>query len=424
MTDSPQATAFKKFTTTPDAAGDQVFAQKLRDRVMVLRAGDVESALPWSELKDEDRAFIVLMKLPRRFRDVENCGCVTPERAVALLRGLHSAELLDTVEDNKARALIPVEIRKAIAAQKGQELVKKKLVANVYRPELEGVTPPRPAEPPPPPPPPRPAEPVIPPDIKALMDEADRIHPQLGTLDHFALLGIKRDAADADVKNAYLAGVRKWHPDRLAGVPKAGAWKPKLEAIFAAVGDANRSLSDKPLREAYLKDLQRRELAGDKAQNRKPVRAEEAKLHAQKGKAMMLKKDYAAAEDAFALAHECDPAIHEFRVEQAWAHSLNPAHPEKERRSQALEMLKELGKTTRYADTFYKLGLILRLQGDNDGAERAFRRALAADKGHAEAAKEIRIIEMRADKARQAEEAARNNPQGGTGGILDKFFKK
>jgi len=426
MTESAQATAFKRFTTAPDAAGDQAFASKLRDRVLVLTVQEVEPLLPWPELGETDRAFITLMRLPRRFKDVETCGCVPPERAVALLRGLHSAELLDAVEDSKARALIPVELRKALAAQKGEQLVQKKLFANVYRPTVEGVRAPEPsaAPPPPPPPPPKPAEPVVPPEITALLEEAEKLHPQLNSLDHFAMLGVKREAQDADVKAAYLALVRKWHPDRIAGVPKVAASKPKLEAIFNAIGEAHNTLEEKALREAYLKDLVRRELAGTKASARKPVRAEEAKLHAQKGRHLLIKKDFAAAEAAFEQAHTCDPDIHEYRVEQAWAHSLNPAHPEKDRRKDAMEMLRELVKTTRYADTFYKLGLIQRAMGDNDGFERNVRRALSIDKSHADAAKEVRVLDMRAERARAAAEAAREASPHKEGSIMGKLFNK
>src|SRR5688572_26562408 len=112
---------FKKFLDSADTAGDAVFAGKLRDRAVVLReSAEPQTLLPWEELSPEERAFISILRIPRRFRDLEQAGALSPERSIAVLRALHAAEILDTADENKARALVPVELRKAIAEAKGQ----------------------------------------------------------------------------------------------------------------------------------------------------------------------------------------------------------------------------------------------------------------------------------------------------------------
>ena len=99
------ADTFKKFYSTPDPPGDQIFAGRLRDSAVMLRNGDnIEKALPWVEMADEHRAFVLLMRLPRRFKDMEHHAGVPAEKALAILRGLHAAEVLDTKDQEQARA--------------------------------------------------------------------------------------------------------------------------------------------------------------------------------------------------------------------------------------------------------------------------------------------------------------------------------
>ncbi|MEW5848901.1 MAG: DnaJ domain-containing protein [Myxococcota bacterium] len=435
---------FQKFFSSHDPAGTADFGARMRDRAVVWRDGlTPEMELPWGELTAEERGFIALLKLPRKFKDLEGNACLEPEKALSLMRALHAAELLDTAEGNKARALVPVEVRKAVAEAKGQQLVRKKLHANVYRPPLEGeqaagggdgqfeyveqmpvssaASAPSPAPPPPPPPPP----PQASTELKAFKEEIEKVHATLSKTDHFALLGIKREAAESDVKTAYFALAKKYHPDRLAGAApdEVDVLKPKLEAIFSAVGDAYRTLQDKKLRESYLEDLKKRELstAEGAAPKARPRRAEEAKMHAQKGKIFMGKKEFADAEAEYAKAKDLDPDLAEYRTEYAWALSLNPRRPEGERRAKAVAELKSLTANVKYADAFYKLGLLQRANGDVVRAEESIRQAYKIDSKHADAAREVRVYDMRAEKAKQAVEEARNKP---AGGILDIFKKK
>jgi tetratricopeptide (TPR) repeat protein len=208
--------------------------------------------------------------------------------------------------------------------------------------------------------------------------------------------------------------------------PDVESLKKKAQELFAAVGEAHRVLLEKSSRQAYLNDLTKREQSGGTAAPRRPpVRAEEAKLHSQKGKVYVQKKEYALAETEYKRATECDPALAEYKVEHAWAHALNPSLPEKERRTEALELLREIGKNSpRYADVYYKLGLLLRVMNENEKAEAHFRKTLDVDKKHEDAAKEVRVMELRAERKRaEQEEAARAAAQS-KGGVMGLFKKK
>src|SRR6202035_994168 len=62
--------------------------------------------------------------------------------------------------------------------------------------------------------------------------------------DYYEVLGVKRDASDADIKKAYRKLARQHHPDRNPGDKQA-------EARFKEVQSAYDVLSDKAKREQY-----------------------------------------------------------------------------------------------------------------------------------------------------------------------------
>src|SRR5437660_10305837 len=62
--------------------------------------------------------------------------------------------------------------------------------------------------------------------------------------DYYEVLGVKRDASEADIKKAYRSLARKYHPDRNPGDKQA-------EANFKEVQTAYDVLSDKEKRARY-----------------------------------------------------------------------------------------------------------------------------------------------------------------------------
>ena len=457
--------AFKKLFGSPDPGGVKDFSGRVGNKAVLLRSG-AEQGLPWNELADEERALIAVLKLPRRLKDIEASGLLPGERALQLVRALHGAELLDTVDADKARALVPVEVRKALAEQKGQEMVRKKLVAQIYRPGAEdsaaGSAPPSqsrnnvvsaapsasrnavvPTPPPvapsasrnavvPTPPPVAPSAsrnavvstpppvassasrnattgaPAAAPgaELATIAAEADAASVGLNSKDNFAVLGLERSATEDKVKAAYLQMVRRWHPDRLAGHsgPEAERVRNLMKALFARASEANSVLSDKTSRQAYLESIARRERSGTSAATlRNPARAQDARMHAQMGRVFAQKKDYAAAQKEYRVAIGMDPEMLEYRVELGWIQSLNPANgADAVRRQAALQMIREAVGDAKYADGHYKMGLLYRTLGELDQAEKAFKKAAAIDPRHADAASEVRLMAMRGEKQRQA----------------------
>ena len=77
---------------------------------------------------------------------------------------------------------------------------------------------------------------------------------RLASLDHYALLGVARDAEKATIKRAYFTLAAEFHPDRYFG-KSLGPAKASLERIFARLTDAHDTLSSRARRATYDESL-------------------------------------------------------------------------------------------------------------------------------------------------------------------------
>ncbi|MEM7272019.1 MAG: J domain-containing protein [Actinomycetota bacterium] len=73
------------------------------------------------------------------------------------------------------------------------------------------------------------------------------------TSSHYEILGVPRQANHDEIRRAYLAAARRWHPDRHSGGPVAEA--EKAERAMRRVNQAWSVLGDKAAREAYDRQL-------------------------------------------------------------------------------------------------------------------------------------------------------------------------
>jgi curved DNA-binding protein CbpA len=68
---------------------------------------------------------------------------------------------------------------------------------------------------------------------------------------HFEVLGLAPGATSEEVRSAFHALSRKFHPDRFHG-RQLGAFKPKIDAVFKRLIEANNVLTDPEKRQKYL----------------------------------------------------------------------------------------------------------------------------------------------------------------------------
>ena len=108
---------------------------------------------------------------------------------------------------------------------------------------------------------------------------------------------------------------------------------------------------------------------------------------------LLRKREVAAAEELYARAHQLDPKPL-YLASRAWALYMDPQL--KSESARAKQMMTDAVRAEPTCDrAHYQLGVIARVEGDADRAERHFREAVRANPKHLEASQELRLIEMR-----------------------------
>ncbi|MGO9064267.1 MAG: J domain-containing protein [Myxococcaceae bacterium] len=206
-----------------------------------------------------------------------------------------------------------------------------------------------------------------------------------GERNRFDILGLHLEASRPQVKAAFLDLVKVFHPDRLP--PALGDLVPQATAIFDSLREAQEFLLDDERRATHAKEMAA--LASGP-----PVRDQAESAEAYKaGEAALRRRDHAAAEAHFAEAYRLYPRAHVLAA-RAWAIYMDPNRKSDAAAARAM-MVDALKEDPACDRAHYQLGVIARVEGDVERAERHFREALKANARHLEASQELRLIEMR-----------------------------
>jgi curved DNA-binding protein CbpA len=207
--------------------------------------------------------------------------------------------------------------------------------------------------------------------------------------DHFSVLGVSRAASADEIKTAFVELAKVFHPDRLADSLRH--LSSKTRAVFESVRSAYETLQNDSRRESYVASL-RSEAATQKAANP----AAEASEAFKRGEALARKRDYAGAEEEFHRAYLLD-AKASYLAAEGWAVYMDPAR--REQAPRAKQMISDAAKKDPNCDrAHYQLGVIARVEGDMDRAEKHFREVVRVNPRHLEANQELRLIQMRRKK--------------------------
>jgi len=201
-------------------------------------------------------------------------------------------------------------------------------------------------------------------------------HAQLATLDHWSILEVPWNAPVERVREAYLAKVKVFHPDRHSG-RRLGSYRARMEQVFRRLTEARDLLTDAARREPYVRktapadDLVRmrlRELEDEKrVEERRARLARQNPLVARAGR----------VQDMVARGRQ---AMEEGRWQQAlndlqMAASLDDRNPDV--RKLADEARRKLA-AARAAEE-YESGVKAELAGQGAAAAALFRRAFDTD---------------------------------------------
>ena len=198
----------------------------------------------------------------------------------------------------------------------------------------------------------------------------------------FTRLGLAEGAGKDEVKRAFLSIARQFHPDRFAS-PSLGDLKQVVSDFFTSVNEAYEVLSDDRKRNDYL--------AAQKGGSANPQRAESARIDFQKGEACLRTRDFARARGFLESAVRADPRA-EYQAALAWTYVIDlSAKDLAKARALAVEAAKDL-KCDRAQ---FVAGIVARDEGSEAEAERYFRAAVAVNPRHADALRELKLVEGR-----------------------------
>ncbi len=469
MVSKEQANAFRKHRNADDKQGNLAWAMRFASKALRVSpeaaAREIEEEF---ELSEPEKVLWRLLRLARRYTDLEHAGLMPADEVRSILRGFVAADIVDMVEAGESKALLPAEIKRIQANLAGKEWrpAVGGLQARVYRPDISGEGDPvgtddvaegsgavaRPQEgsgaplqgrsgpagsrPPegsgavarPPAPstastPPAPSGRALTPAEKKTKEQLAAVVASLSTSSHYVFLAVPQTSDDATIRNAYVQLAREYHPDRLSGTALADDPEARgyVDVLFKRLGDANKTLGSAESRQRYDRELAALHKQGSQSSaNERPRRPVEARNAYMMAESFFKKKDYKQAEMHYRQAVMFDPEEALITTALAWCIYLNPDHPEAHRLDDARRRLEDIIKKHKSAEAAYKLGRVLKDIGDEDGAARRFQEALRYQPEHVDAQRELRLAQGRKQKV----PATAPPKQSEKAGLLGKLFGK
>jgi len=216
--------------------------------------------------------------------------------------------------------------------------------------------------------------------------------------DHFAILGVERDASADAIRAAYFDVARQLHPDRITAT---GLDDVRLDAqrVFARINAAFGIVSHPQRRAEYVATLR----AGGEAAIRKQqdeadataARIFAAEDHFRAGEMALRRNHLEAAAREFEQAVRLNPDEPEHQAMLAWARWCLAPDKVAAGKAARAQLDQAAQRSPQNPVPALILGKIARGLGNDEEAARHFRRVLQVSPGHVEAASELRVVEAR-----------------------------
>jgi curved DNA-binding protein CbpA len=242
---------------------------------------------------------------------------------------------------------------------------------------------------------------------KEIAQRADAIDTQT----YFEMLGVERTCGRDEVEKAYFEQVKRWHPDKL---PQAlQPLSPWVQRIFHQLTQAKDTLADPDERGQYIKAVQ--DGGGTPRAQRQLEAIVGAAVEFQKVEVLARKRQWNEALAILDEIQEANPDEPDFHAMRAWIlYNRDGVEDENTLRHtfETLDQALELNENNERAH--YTKGLVLKRIGQGARALKHFQRVTELNPRHIDAAREVRLASMRAQKASGAQ-------QGGEG-LWSKLF--
>ena len=246
-----------------------------------------------------------------------------------------------------------------------------------------------------------------------VLELASRIEGQ----NYFEMLGVDTSTSASDLRAAFLKMAKEWHPDRL---PKElSTLRPHVEVIFGYMSEANACLSDEKQRLSYIQSV--REGGGTPEADRMMQRIVDSAMQYERVLIYSRRHEYGAALTLLEEILRATPDEPDYQAMYAWLlMQLNPSVPDSN--PPYTKMLDALDKALRLHPDHERAHLykaqIHKAMGKTREALEGFKRVVEINPNNLDAAREVRIAQMRAEGHRP--DTKKKEPTG----LLGKLFKK
>ena len=212
---------------------------------------------------------------------------------------------------------------------------------------------------------------------------------EMRRMNHFELLGISKNAAMEEVRKAYFAQAKDYHPDRHFGSSSSEV-KVLADQIYSMLSAAYEVLSDGREREEYLRGLRPRHKSGLPDEVSRILQAE---ARFQRGEALARRQEWARAATAFEQAVALYAEEGEFHAHLGWA--LWQAHGQDAQAAPEAERHLEQGirLSPRSDKAYVFLGTLYKQTGRKAAAEQQFEKAIQCNPDCVDALRELRLLQ-------------------------------
>jgi curved DNA-binding protein CbpA len=214
--------------------------------------------------------------------------------------------------------------------------------------------------------------------------------------DYFSMLDLARDATPEQIETSYFALAKRWHPDRLP--PELAPVKDACARVFARMSEAHATLADSEKRKRYMGLLA--DGSGSPETQETVAKVVDAATNFQKAEVFFKRSDPVQAESFARKAVEADPTQADYHAFLAWLLALKPEYQSPEKTAECIAMFdRAIAISAKCERAYFWRGMLHKRLGKNDAAFLDFRRAVDLNPRNIDAAREVRLHQMRTGKA-------------------------
>jgi len=208
---------------------------------------------------------------------------------------------------------------------------------------------------------------------------------------YFDLLGVSQNSSIQEIKRAYIALAKEFHPDRIPN--SAGRELRKMaEELFTLLTEAHNVLTDEQKRSEYINKITQASKA-EAADDVSRLLAAEGKFQA--GEEYLKRRLFSKAAESFKEAIDLYPEEAEYFAHYGWA--LFQSEPESQ------EVLKKardaiataITKNPKLDKAYLFMGYIYKSINRDDLAERQFEKAIQCNPDCTDALRELKLLDLK-----------------------------